>query len=184
MQTVMIIDIINQTVLTEYYQDTQHASKALSKLEEEDTQSEDIGGIGTSRSGKSVQVEHEGLQHRVEKMKESLMALVSYVEGEQLRRSEKAKKKQEALKEKVARPTAQVEKPTNVFPMPTIEVAAKGVPAQVNENVVLTGEAEKAKDELAKVVENASDSSQADVEFDSTKVVMGVVAQINGSGNN
>ncbi|KAJ8542751.1 hypothetical protein K7X08_005274 [Anisodus acutangulus] len=135
-------------------EDTQHASKSPGKLEEDDTQSEDIGGIGTSRSGRSVQVEHEGLQHRVEKMDESLMAIVSCVEGEQLRRSEKAKKKQEALKEKV------------------------------DEDVVPIGEAKKAKDKPAKVAENASESSQADVEFYSEIAVMGVVVQINDSENN
>ncbi|KAJ8532660.1 hypothetical protein K7X08_012583 [Anisodus acutangulus] len=163
-------------------EDTQHAWKAPSKLEEEDTQSEDIGGIGTSRSGKSVQVEHEGLQQRVEKVDESLMAIVTYVEGEQLRRSEKAPRP--AVVVDVPRPNAQVEKTTDVAPVPIVEVEAKGVPAQVDEDVVPTGEAEKAKDKPAKVVENVSESSQADVEFDSEITLMGVVAQINDSRNN
>ncbi|KAJ8551725.1 hypothetical protein K7X08_021740 [Anisodus acutangulus] len=82
------------------------------------------------------------------------------------------------------RSTARVEKLTNVVPVPTAEVEAKGVPAQVDENVMSTGEAENAKDEPAIVVENTSESSQADVEFDSEKAMMGVVAQIYDSGNN
>ncbi|KAJ8564712.1 hypothetical protein K7X08_001172 [Anisodus acutangulus] len=123
-------------------------------------------------------------------MKKSLMALVVYVESEQLRMSEKAKNKQEALKDKVSeapvqkigiiktstpvaevvvsRPTAQVEKATDIL-MSTDEIEAKHIPAKVDENVVPIGEAEKAKDEPAKVVENAIESSQADVEFDSKK---------------
>ncbi|KAJ8568811.1 hypothetical protein K7X08_032442 [Anisodus acutangulus] len=101
-------------------EDTQYSLKAPSKLEEEDTQSEDIGGIETFRSGKSV-------------------------------------------------PTTQVEKPTNVVSIATAEVEVKGVHAQVDKNVVQTGEAEKSKDEPAKVVENASKPSQADVKFDSEK---------------
>ncbi|KAJ8574055.1 hypothetical protein K7X08_010566 [Anisodus acutangulus] len=165
-------------------EDTQHALKARSKLEKEDTLSEDIGGIGTSRSEKLVQVEHDELQQCVEKKNESLMALVTYVDGEKLRRREKVKKNHEALKAKgdhfeslisfccskldnfkaptpaaevdVPRPTAQIEKPINAIHVPTAKVESKDVPTQIDEYVVPTGEAEKAKDEPAKVVENAS----------------------------
>ncbi|KAJ8538121.1 hypothetical protein K7X08_014661 [Anisodus acutangulus] len=102
-------------------------------------------------------VKQEGLKKHEEKMEESLMDLVACVKGKQLRRSDKAKKKHEALKEKgsqepmqkfgiikaptpavevdVPRSTAQVEKPTNVH-VPIAEVEAKDVPAPVDENVV------------------------------------------------
>ncbi|KAJ8573804.1 hypothetical protein K7X08_010315 [Anisodus acutangulus] len=127
-------------------EDTQHASKAPSKLEEKDTQSEDIGGIGSQ-----APVQKFGI----------IKAPTP-----------------------VAILTTHVKKPRNIFPVPTAEVEAKGVPAQVDENVVLTGEPEKAKDKPAKVVEYASESSQADIEFDSEKIAMGVIAQINDSENN
>ncbi|XP_060189462.1 uncharacterized protein LOC132618424 [Lycium barbarum] len=78
--------------------------------EAEDNHSEDLGGnsaakdnvgVGTSmgRAVPSGQVEHDQLKQRVEKIEESLKVLVTYVEGERIRKSEKAKKKKETLNE-------------------------------------------------------------------------------------
>ncbi|KAJ8573347.1 hypothetical protein K7X08_009858 [Anisodus acutangulus] len=129
-----------------YEEDTQHASKAPSKLEEEDTQSEDFGDIGTSRSGKSVQVPTPAA--KFEFFYRAKFGII--------------KAPTPATEVNVPRLTTQVEKPTDV-PEPTVKVEVKDVPAQVDENVVPTGEVEKVKDDPAKFVENASKWSQVDV---------------------
>ncbi|KAJ8573830.1 hypothetical protein K7X08_010341 [Anisodus acutangulus] len=146
-------------------EDTQHASKASSKLEEEDTQSEDIGGIRTSRSGKSVHVQHDGLQQCVKKINESLMALIAYVEGNFKVPTSVAKFEflfimlnfalSKAFKHMVEifgiikgpTPAVKVDVPRpTVVPMTTAKIEPKYLPAQVDENIMSTGEAEKAKD--------------------------------------
>ncbi|XP_059284847.1 uncharacterized protein LOC132038143 [Lycium ferocissimum] len=81
--------------------------------EAEDNHSKDLGGnsaakdnvgvgISMGRAAPSGQVEHEQLKQRVEKIEESLKVLVAYVEGERIRKSEKAKKKKKETLNEVA----------------------------------------------------------------------------------
>ncbi|XP_059284042.1 uncharacterized protein LOC132037534 [Lycium ferocissimum] len=90
--------------------------------EAEDNHSEDLGGnsaakdnvgVGTSmgRAAPSGQVEHEQLKQRVEKIEESLKVLVTYIEGERIRKSEKAKKKKETLNEAAGEVEVDVDQP-------------------------------------------------------------------------
>ncbi|KAJ8569940.1 hypothetical protein K7X08_006517 [Anisodus acutangulus] len=108
-------------------ENTQHASNAPSKLENEDTQSEDIDGIGTSRSGKSVQVEHEGPQQREEDggVLDDSCHLCFQAPVQKIGI---IKAPTPAVEVDVPRSTTQVEKTINV-PMATADVEAKYVPA-------------------------------------------------------
>ncbi|XP_059311018.1 uncharacterized protein LOC132062469 [Lycium ferocissimum] len=87
-----------------------------------DNHSEDLGGnsaakdnvgVGTSmgRATPSGQVEHEQLKQRVDKIEESLKVLVAYVEGERIRKSEKAKKKKETFNEAASEVAVDVDQP-------------------------------------------------------------------------
>ncbi|XP_059309835.1 uncharacterized protein LOC132060960 [Lycium ferocissimum] len=181
-----------------------------------DNHPEDLGGnsaakdnigVGTSmgRVAPSGQVEHEQLKQHVEKIEESLKVLVSYVEGERIRKSEK-----ETLIEVAGEVEVDVDQPiarhvdvpnaqdlpatisaTEVEEESVAEVAnEKEVPAAKVEIPAVEGEKDKevpaAEFEVEKEVPNDKaenekevPNDEANVEFDDDKAVSTVVEEIN-----
>ncbi|XP_060178111.1 uncharacterized protein LOC132608052 [Lycium barbarum] len=178
--------------------------------EAEDNHSEDLSGNSTAKDNVGVgtsmghaaprgQVEHEQMKQCVEKIGESLKVVVAYVEGERIRKSEKAKKKKkkkETLNEVAGEVEVDVDQPiarhvnlpkaqdvhVPIEKESATEVAnEKEVPAAEVEIPAAEGEKEKEVPAAEVEVEKEVPSDEANVEFDADKAVSTIVEEINDS---